>query len=468
LTLTGGAQLDNSTRGNGRGGTLTVAATEAIAITGQGSGLFSGTFGNGSGGRLFVSTPRLTMEGGLIQAGGFSGSLGNAGNFEVQVGRLTLSGGAQLSSSAFGSGRGGALTVAATEAITISGRDSQGTQSGLFSGTFGRGDAGRLCVSAPTLGLEDGGSITASARGDGRGGDIALGVSTLTLKGGARIDSSTSGVGQGGTITVTAGDVVSLSGRHSGLFSDAAGGGAGGAIELQGRDLHLTEGAMLSATSSGIGNAGRLRIIATERVRSDQSILTTEATRADGGNIQLMAGSLVQLIDSQLTATSRSGLGQEGNILLSSPLVVLDRSQIRTQAFGGPGGNIHIGTEVFLASPESVVSASSALELIAAVTTLSGTLAPLPQTFVHVAALLPVRCAARFRGGHTSSLVLGRHGGLPADHSGVLPNPLVLEKQLVADPALTGVRPPPLSPARFALLTDQERAWPRLAGDCAP
>ena len=63
-----------------------MAATEAITITGQGSGLFSGTFGNGSGGRLFISTPRLTMEGGLIQAGGFSGSLGSAGNLEVQWG----------------------------------------------------------------------------------------------------------------------------------------------------------------------------------------------------------------------------------------------------------------------------------------------------------------------------------------------------------------------------------------------
>ena len=203
--------------------------------------------------------------------------------------------------------------------------------------------------------LEDGGLIPAGARGDGRGGDMKLGVGTLTLQGGAQIESSTSGAGQGGTITVTAGDVVSLSGRNSGLFSDATGGGAGGAIELQARDLHLTEGARLSATSAGRGNAGRLRILATERFRSDRGVLTTEAIQADGGNIQLTAGSLVQLIDSQLTATSRSGVGQEGNIVLSAPFVVLDHSQIRTQAFGGPGGNIRIGAEVFLARPRPSV-----------------------------------------------------------------------------------------------------------------
>ena len=47
--------------------------------------------------------------------------------------------------------------MAATEAIAIGGQDSQGTQSGLFSGAFGRGDAGRLFISTPTLRLEDGG-----------------------------------------------------------------------------------------------------------------------------------------------------------------------------------------------------------------------------------------------------------------------------------------------------------------------
>ena len=70
----------------------------------------------------------------------------------------------------------------------------------------------------------------------------------------------------------------------------------------------------------------------------------------------------------------------------------------------GQGGNIGIGTQVFLADPASLVSASSELgisgtvDIQAPVTTLSGTLAPLPQAFVNVAALLPARCAAAERG----------------------------------------------------------------------
>jgi hypothetical protein len=188
------------------------------------------------------------------------------------------------------------------------------------------------------------------------------------------------------------------------------------------------------------------------------------AETADGGNIQLMAGSLLQLIDSQVAATSRSGRGREGNITLSSPFSVLDRSLIRTQAFGGPGGNIRIGAEVFLAA-ESVVSASSNLELM---TTTTPLVTPLSQTFMSVAALLPARCAARFKGGRSSSLVLGGPDGLPTDPGGVLPSPLILGERLMADPAVTGEHGRHSSSARFALLAGQEKALPRLRGADPP
>jgi hypothetical protein len=96
------------------------------------------------------------------------------------------------------------------------------------------------------------------------------------------------------------------------------------------------------------------------------------------------------------------------------------------------------------------------------VTTLSGTLAPLPQAFVSAVALLPARCAARFSGGHASSLVLGGRDGLPLEPSGVLPSPLALDAQVVVNPAGIGAPPRPRSPARFALLAGQDKALPRL------
>jgi hypothetical protein len=257
-------------------------------------------------------------------------------------------------------------------------------------------------------------------------------------------------------------------GFPSGLFSTAGGRGLGGSIHVQARAIELSDEGTISARSTGDGAAGTLLLQAGETFRSRQGRVTTAADQAGGGAIALIAGRLVQLQDSEVTTSIRGGGGDAGNLTLEAPFVVADGSQIIANAFGGRGGNILINAGVFLADPASLVSASSALgiqgtvNIQAPVTSLSGTLAPLPQAFVSAEALLPARCAARAQGGRYSSLVLGGRGGLPADPSGVLPSPLLLEARLAADPAGIGVPHPPRSPAQFAFLADHEKALPRL------
>jgi large exoprotein involved in heme utilization and adhesion len=190
--------------------------------------------------------------------------------------------------------------------------------------------------------------------------------------------------------------------------------------------------------------------------RSRNGAVTTEAETADGGNIQLTIGSLVELRDSQITATVKSGVGQGGNILIDPQFVVLQRSQVRADAFGGPGGNVRIVAGVFLADPASPVSASSALgingvvDIQAPVTSLSGAVAPLPQEFAAVAALLRDRCAGRLREGRVSSLVLGGRDGVPSE-----PGSLLLSPLLQTDPKENGEQT--RRPARTGQV--QERAW---------
>jgi hypothetical protein len=206
--------------------------------------------------------------------------------------------------------------------------------------------------------------------------------------------------------------------------------------------------------------------------RSRTGAVTTEAARAGGGTIALQAGRLVQLQDSEVTTSVRGGEADAGNLTLEAPFVVADGSAIVANAFGGRGGNILINGDVFLADPASLVSASSQLglpgtvDIQAPVTSLSGTLAPLPQAFVNVAALLPARCAARLSGGQASSLVLGGRDGLPAEPSGVLPSPLLLGERLVADPTVTGAPQRQKSAARFTLLAGHEKGLPRFG--CPP
>ena len=556
LMLTGGAQIDSNTRGSGRGGDLSVVATDAISIagsdsTGIPSGLFSSAqFGRGNAGNLFISTPLLTLDnGGVIAADTSNPSTGNAGAIEVRVGRLMMSDGAQISTSTFGSGRGGDLSVAATEAISITGRGSVLPQTGLFSVTNESGDAGRLFVSAPLLDIA-GGRILARTLGGGNAGDLEVRVGRLTLTNGAQIFNGTGnfmngapigidGPGRGGNLTVMATDAISIAGSDStgipsGLFSSAQFGrgnagnlfistplltldnggviaadtsnpstGNAGAIEVRVGRLMMSDGAQISTSTFGSGRGGDLSVAAAEQIelstggtissssasqgnagniviqagqifRSQNGAVTTEAEQADGGDIQLTAESLVDLRNSQMTATVKSGVGKGGNITLDTQSVVSEGSQIRADAFGGPGGNVRIVSDVFLADPLSRVSASSTLgiqgtvDIRAPVTSLSGALAPLPQAFVDVATLLPARCVVRLSGSKTSSLVVGGREGLPLDPGGILPSPLVLDARVGADPAGTGEPHRQKSSNRFALLGGDEKALPRVRGAHLP
>ena len=219
-----------SPRDLGHGGELTVVASDTIAVAGRNSegrpsGLFSNAFGGGDAGRLFISAPTLRMDSGLIQAVTTCENCGNAGDIEVRGGRLTLTGGAQIDIGTRGLGRGGELTVVATDMLTIAGRDSNGNLSGLQGSAFSGGDAGRLFISAPTVSI-DGGRIQSISLNDGNAGPIALEVGRLMLTGGAQVSSSARGLGRGGELTVVATDTIAIAGRDSegkpsGLFSAA-------------------------------------------------------------------------------------------------------------------------------------------------------------------------------------------------------------------------------------------------------
>jgi len=265
------------------------------------------------------------------------------------------------------------MTVAATDMISIAGSDQEGNASGLFSLTTGSGDAGNL--------------------------DVRVGQ--LTLTGGAQISSSTRGSGHGGTVTIAATE-----------------------------QLDLSNGGTISARSTGQGDAGNIVIQTGNLFRSRNGAVTTEAATADGGDITLTAGSLVELRDSQITAAVKGGAGKGGNITIDSQFVVSQRSQIRADAFGGPGGNVRLIAEVFLTDPESLVSASSArgiqgtVDIRAPVTNLSGVVAPLAPDFARATALLRDRCAARLWEGTVSSFVVRGRASVPTTYDGLLPSRL--------------------------------------------
>src|SRR5207253_4762282 len=124
-----------------------------------------------------------------------------------------------------------------------------------------------------------------------------------------------------------------------------------------------TEGAIISAESTGTGNAGNITLTTQDRMLINQGMVVTRATLADGGDIQITASNFLRLRDSAITAEVGGGATTVGgNIFIDPQFVLLQYSQIVANAFAGQGGNIRIqAQQVFLADPTSQVSASSAL-----------------------------------------------------------------------------------------------------------
>jgi large exoprotein involved in heme utilization and adhesion len=210
------------------------------------------------------------------------------------------------------------------------------------------------------------------------------------------------------------------------------GSGEGGNVELRAHALTLRDGATLSAESTGTGNAGNITIAIQDSFVSTNGSVVTRATQTDGGNIQITASNFLRLRNSRITAEVGGGpQTMGGNITIDPQFVLLQNSQIVANAFEGHGGNLRISAQqVFLADPSSQVSASSlggpalqgTVDIRAPVTSISQTVAPLPQSFARVAELLRNRCAERLRGGTVSRFVLGGRDGVPLEPGSWLPS----------------------------------------------
>ncbi|NJN61371.1 MAG: filamentous hemagglutinin N-terminal domain-containing protein [Coleofasciculaceae cyanobacterium RL_1_1] len=114
LSLANGAEISASTRGGGQGGTVTIAASDRVELSGYASasgrsritansGGVNFTTATGSGCNINISTPDLRIQqGATIQVNG--AGLGNAGSVILSGDRLTVEGAAIAASSRRGAG----------------------------------------------------------------------------------------------------------------------------------------------------------------------------------------------------------------------------------------------------------------------------------------------------------------------------------------------------------------------------
>jgi large exoprotein involved in heme utilization and adhesion len=195
-------------------------------------------------------------------------------------------------------------------------------------------------------------------------------------------------------------------------------------VEILGQGLVTT--ASLAAGEDA-GEAGGIVVMARDALRlSGGGSVSAETARADAGDIEIRVGRLLDIEDGAITTSAAGGRGAGGDILIDPEFVVLDNSRIVANAREGAGGNIRIVADNFIATPDSVISASSDLGIDGTVVVeaseqdVTGGLVALPVGFVDASALLPASCAAR-RSAHLSSFTATGRGGLPPGPDTPLP-----------------------------------------------
>ncbi|MDJ0631731.1 MAG: filamentous hemagglutinin N-terminal domain-containing protein [Xenococcaceae cyanobacterium MO_188.B29] len=195
----------------------------------------------------------------------------------------------------------------------------------------------------------------------GTSGDIKITADSFRLTDGAQLSSSTFGNGDAGAIEINAEYEVLITGADTDIFNQITRNatGDGGSITITTNSFELSEGAELSASTFGTGNAGAIDINAEDEVvlsgatifnnveeggvgnAGDIDIDTPSLTLSDGAEIQ----SLVRAGNIN-TQEERESRVNGGTITVKARDIVLkDKSQFFTRIEEnsvGTGGNIKI------------------------------------------------------------------------------------------------------------------------------
>ena len=229
------------------------------------------------------------------------------------------------------------------------------------------GNAGNIVINTDKLVLRDGMLISSSTFGNGNSGSITINASEAFEIGGARVRTNLDGstATEGGIVRSAAILLPPLGRRFFGL-PDVPG-GDGGIVTINTPNLNLEDNGLITVRNDGTGDAGNLIINAESISLNNQGGITANTASGEGGNINLNLTSDLILRNNSLIDTEAMGTGNGGNITINSPVIAgFENSDIIANAVEGMGGNINITTNGIFGlkfrdevTPESDITASS-------------------------------------------------------------------------------------------------------------
>ena len=319
LVVQDGAQVFTLTDGRGLGGKLTVNASESVKVIGSYPSPFSNRYSPSS---LLSSTV----------------DEGNAGDLTINTRILLIQDGARVStepSQTFDSisgqiipptGRGGNLTVNASDSIELSGTRPDGTPSGLSGITQGSGNSGDLSLTTGNLIVQDGAIVTVSSEGTGDAGNLQVQARSIRLNNEGKLTATTES------------------------------GKGGGNIRLQDLGSLLLRGkSEISTNAGGSGNGGNITINTDILATLENSDIAANAVEGRGGNIQIRTQGFIVSPDSDIVASSERGIDGVVEIntpdvdpsqgLVNLPAELVDVTGLIAQSCPTGGGNVAKSSE---------------------------------------------------------------------------------------------------------------------------
>ncbi|MCA1992658.1 MAG: filamentous hemagglutinin N-terminal domain-containing protein [Coleofasciculus sp. S288] len=382
-----GGQILTLTRDRGMAGNITINATDSITLSGT-----DPTFTN----RLRTFGPGVVNNEGaastLIPDAAF-GSTGNGGSLFLNTSKLTVTNGAVASASTYGAGDGGNLIIRASDSVNVNnngflsaGVHQTATGEGgiltieterllvadkasISTSTFGAGDAGDLTIHASDS-VEVSRNSILSARvnstATGDGGNLTIETGQLVVRDG-RISTSTSGDGKAGNLTIQAADSVNVThgSLSTGVTETATGDGGNLLIDTQ--RLALQDGGFISAATLGEGQGGDIEITATDVVNvfgghSSSSITTFTTGSRPAGDLIITTGRLI-VRDKADISTTTHGAGDAGDLTIhaSDSVEVNGQGGISADAFEGTGhgGDVTIETRQLIVQNGGQISSGT-------------------------------------------------------------------------------------------------------------
>jgi large exoprotein involved in heme utilization and adhesion len=213
------------------------------------------------------------------------------------------------------------------------------------------GDTGRVAVQAKdSISLNNGSQIRTTVEATARGNsqEITLLSPKLTLTNGAQVSASTSGQGNAGSIIVPNANSVFLSGSAISTASSSA--GTSGDVAINTQKLTLEEGASISASTVS-STGGNITLNGLDTLKVNNSLISASTQTGTAGNLTVNSSDSVDLKGTGGLSVEATNGGTAGNLIVNtSQMIVRDGAQVSVSSPSGQAGNLNISANNLLLS----------------------------------------------------------------------------------------------------------------------